>query len=168
MYNQVFSGTAVICYSKEYIMKKKPIEEIIAELNTPEGKESARKWTEEFFKRIEDRRQKVLSKEYILWLYNFVSEQKHIDDESALYIYEGIDAENGKIISDFLDYAEELAKEQRVCVVSDESCTFDNEEVDVRILDRYFNCFRMYGQGSITVISLLDEEPKHAYVKMHV
>ena len=43
---------------------------------------------------------------------------------------------------------------------------FDNEQVTVKIKDKYFNVSRMYGQGSWTSIGLLDEEPDYAFVKI--
>ena len=121
----------------------------------------------EYMKVYKEKKPIVSSKEYINWLYDYVTTNKRIDDDSAIYVYEGIDSNNGLILSTFLDYVEELAKEQRVLVVSDDECQFGNEEVVVKIKDRYFKCFRMYGQGVWTCVSLLTEEPNHAYVRLN-
>lgn len=129
-------------------------------------KETLRKM-EEYYNQIEKNKKKVTSKEYVDWLYEYVSTNKHVDDEGAIYTYKGINAENGRLLGVFLDYIiEELAYQQRVLVVSDEEVEFENEKVTVKIKDRYFEFFRMYGQGSWTSVSLLDEEPDYAYVKI--
>lgn len=143
-----------------------PLEELKERMKTPEFTKSAREYMEEYFARIEERKQKVSSKEYINWVYNFVSTNKHADDESALYTYKGIDAENGQILGAFLDYIKELAAQQRVLIISDKECGFDNEKVTIKIRDKYFEVFRMYGQGSWTSVGLLENEPDYAYVKL--
>ena len=143
-----------------------PLDELKKRMETPEFEESARKYMEEYFGRIEKNWEKASSKEYFDWVYNYVSANKHANDESAIYTYEGIDAENGQVLSEFLDYVEELAKEQRVLVVPDDECDFGSEQVTVKIKDKYFEIFRMYGQGSWTSIGLLDEEPDYAFVKI--
>ncbi len=121
---------------------------------------------EEYFGRIEKNREKISSKEYIDWVYDYVSVNKHADDEGALYVYEGIDAENGQVLSAFLDYVKELATQQRVLVTPADDCHFDSEQATVKIKDKYFEIFRMHGQGSWTSIGLLDEEPDYAFVKI--
>lgn len=143
-----------------------PLDELKKRMEMPEFEDSARKYMEEYFGRIEKTKEKVSSKEYINWLYEYVSANKHANDESATYTYEGIDAENGQVLSAFLDYVEELAKEQRVLVVPDNECDFGSEQVVVKIKDKYFEIFRMYGQGSWTSIGLLDKEPDYAFVKI--
>ena len=143
-----------------------PLNKLKELMETPEFQESAKKCVEEYFDKIEKRKQKVSSKEYINWLYDYVSTNKNADDESALYTYKGIDAEYGQILSAFLDYVKELASKQRVLVVPDEECKFDSEQVVVKIKDRYFEIFRMFGQGSWTSVSLLENEPDYAFVKL--
>lgn len=136
------------------------------QMETLELQESAKKWMEEYFGEIEKIKQKVSSKEYIDWLYDYVSTNKNADDESVLYTYKGIDAEYGQVLSAFLDYVKELAKKQRVLVVPDEECNFDSEQVVVKIKDKYFEIFRMFGQSSWTSVSLLENEPSYAFVKL--
>lgn len=143
-----------------------PLDKLKEQIKTPEFKKSAKKWVEEYFGEIEKRKQKVSSKEYIDWLYNYVSTNKNADDESALYTYKDIDAENGQILGAFLDYIKELAAKQRVLVVPDEECDFGSEQVVVKIKDKYFEIFRMFGQGSWTSVSLLENEPDYAFVKL--
>lgn len=133
---------------------------------SPEFPESMREWIGEYFGEIEKRKQKASSKEYIDWLYDYVSTNKSVNDESALYTYKGIDAEYGQILGSFLDYVEELATKQRVLIVSNEECKFDNELVVVKIKDKYFVIFRMFGQGSWTSVSLLEDEPDYSFVKI--
>ena len=136
------------------------------QMESPEFQEAVKEWIEEYFGKFEKRKQKASSKEYIDWLYDYVSTNKNINDESALYTYEGINAENGQILSDFLDYVKELAAKQRVLVVPDEKCEFDSERVVVKIKDKYFEIFRMFGQGSWTSVSLLENAPDYAFVKL--
>ena len=133
-----------------------PLDELKKRMETSEFEESARKYMEEYFGRIEKTKEKVSSKEYVDWVYDYVSASKHANDESATYTYEGIDSENGQ----------ELAKQQRVLVVPDDECDFGSEQVVVKIKDKYFEIFRMYGQGSWTSVGLLDKEPNYAFVKI--
>ena len=128
--------------------------------------ESARKYMEERLRRIWKNKNKVSSKEYIDWVYDYVSVNKHADDEDAIYVYEGIDAEYGQILGSFLDYVKELAIQQRVLVIPADYCEFDSEQITIKIKDKYFEIFRMYGQGSWTSIGLLDKEPDYAFVKI--
>ena len=143
-----------------------PLDKLKEQMETPEFQKSAKKWMEEYFGEIEKRKQKVSSKEYIDWLYNYVLINKNVNDESALYTYKDIDAENGQILGAFLDYIKELATKQRVLIVPDEECGFDSEQVVVKINDKYFEIFRMFGQGSWTSVSLLENEPDYAFVKL--
>lgn len=142
------------------------LDKLKEQMGTPEFQESAKKWIEEYFGEIEKRKQKVSSKEYIDWIYDYVSTNKNANDESALYTYKDIDAENGQILGAFLDYIKELATKQRVLVVPDEECKFGSEQVVVKIKDKYFEVFRMFGQGSWTSVSLLENEPDYAFVKL--
>lgn len=123
-------------------------------------------YIDDYFRKREEIEKKVSSDEYIEWLYNYVSENKHADEEGALYTYKGIDAENGKLLGVFLDYVKNLAKQQRVLVVLDEECYFSSEKVTIKIKDKYFEIFRMFGQGSWTSVNLLEEEPDYAFVKI--
>lgn len=128
--------------------------------------ESAKKIVEEYFGKIEEEKKRVSSSEYINWIYDFVSVNKSADDEGALYVYEGINAENGKLLGAFLDYVKTIAPKQRVAITTDDECRFDNEQVTIKIKDRYFKIFRMFGQGSWTSVVLLEEEPDYACVKL--
>ena len=57
-------------------------------------------------------------------------------------------------------------KDKKNTVTSDDDCEFDSEQVTVKIKDKFFEIFRMYGQGSWTSIGLLDKEPDYAFVKI--
>lgn len=143
-----------------------PLDELKRQMETPEFAESARKYMEEYFGRMEKNKEKVSSKEYIDWIYNYVSDNKQVDEESAALICKGIDSENGKILGTFLDYVKDLAIQQRVLVIQGDKYGFDSEQVVINIKDRYFELFRMYGQGSWTSINLMDKNPGYAYVKL--
>lgn len=141
-------------------------EEYKKRMESPEYAEETRKWIEEYFGEMEKRKEQVSSKEYIDWLYDFVIKNNGANDESALYTYEGTDAENGKLLSCFMSYVQKLAKEQRVTIVPDEECSFPSEVLAVKIKDKYFEVFTMYGQGSFTSVNLLEKEPDFAYVRL--
>lgn len=64
-----------------------PLDELKKQMDTPEFAASARKYMEEYFGRIEKNKEKASSKEYIDWIYDYVSSNKHADDEGALYTY---------------------------------------------------------------------------------
>lgn len=123
---------------------------------------------EEYFAKMEDQEKKVSSKEYIKWLYDYVSINKHVDSELANFFYIGTDAENGQLLSTFLNYVKELTAQQRVLVVSDEEYGFGSEKIVVKIMDKYFEIFRVFGQGSWTSVDLLDKEPDYAYVRISI
>lgn len=142
------------------------VKEMKEYMKTPEFEEKIRKHMQEHFRELEERISKVSSDEYIDWLYDYLSINKSVDDESALYKYEGIDKEYGSLVSYFFGYVKELAKKQRVMIANDEECEFYNEEVVVKIKDKYFNIFQMHGQGAWTCISLLENEPDYAFVKL--
>lgn len=142
------------------------VKEMKEYMKTPEFEEKIRKHMQEHFRELEERISKVSSDEYIDWLYDYLSINKSVDDESALYKYEGIDKEYGSLVSYFFGYVKELAKKQRVMIANDEECEFYNEEVVVKIKDKYFNIFQMHGQGASTFIYLLDNEPEYAFVKL--
>lgn len=121
---------------------------------------------EEYFAKIEEHREKVSSKEYIAWIYEYVSANNHVDNESALYFYEGIDAENGQLLSAFINYVKEIAIQQRVLIISDDKCGFENEQLVINVKDKYFEVFRMYDQGEWASVKLLNKEPDYTYVRL--
>lgn len=126
----------------------------------------AKKYFENYFAELESKRKQVSSQEYINWFYDYVSENGYIDDEDALYMDNKEDSANGRLLSSFLDYVGEVAKQQRVLIVSDDENYFNNEEVVVKIRDRFFEVFRIFGQGVLTGTILLKEEPNYSYVKL--
>ena len=109
--------------------------------------------------RVENDRKKVSSKEYIDWIYKYVSSNKIADSEDALYLYKGIDAENGKMLGAFFSYVEDLAHDQGLFLATE----FE-EEFFFKIRDKYFRIIELCGQGTITSIILLDKEPDCKYV----
>lgn len=121
---------------------------------------------DKWFEESEKRRQRAASQEYIDWLYNYVSTNKLLDDEDALYSKDAEVAENGALLSYFFGYIKELAEHQDVPVTSDDDSMFYNEEVNIKIHDKYFNLYMMCGQGARTFIALLEEEPNGTYVKL--
>lgn len=139
------------------------LDELEEKLNSPEFVEKTRKYMEERFAKQEELAKRVSSKEYIDWLYSFVSKNHGVDDDT---LYGGVDEENSRLLGVFLDFAEELAVQQRVLVVPDDDCDFDSEKIVVKIKDKYFDIFRMFGQGSWTSVCLLEREPNYAYVKI--
>ena len=106
------------------------------------------------------------SQEYLDWLYDYVVANGHADDESAAYVYEGIDSENGQILWAFCEYVRNLAKEQGIWVYYDPNLSFENYEVIVKIKDRFFSSFEMWGIGSWASVKLLDNEPDAEYVTL--
>lgn len=127
-------------------------------------------WTEliEYAERynavIESERKKVSSREYINWVYEYVSANKLADDESALYIYHGVDAEFGKSLGYFMSYVEDLARRQGLFVAYDDESYFDTKYVFIKIKDKYFKISTTWGQGSLTEVELLDTEPGYRCV----
>ena len=134
-------------------------------IDNPEFESYLKQSIKKYFQEKEEKERKVSSQEYIDWIYSYVSTNGGINDEEFLYSEESIDKENADVLEYFLDYIEKLAVTQRVLVVTNEDLEF-GEEVVVKIKDKYFNVFRMQGQGSWTYISLLENEPDYCYVKI--
>lgn len=137
----------------------------IREVPTAKEKESAQKFLEDFLSEMEEDRRKVSSEEYISWVYDFVSVNKAADDESAFYTYKGIDAENGQLLSAFFSYVRDLAEERGIPVVLHEEFDFPEAQVTIKIKDKCFDVVLITGQGAITTISLLEDEPER-FVKL--
>ena len=131
--------------------------------------EQVQKMTE-YFNKIEEEKKrfddKVRTKEYQDWLCNYLKKNKSIDDEEALYFKNQTDKENGGILSYFLHWIDEIAKEQRVMNVPDEDNIFEAYRYVVRMNDIYFEISLMIGQGALTFCVLCDE-PKHAIVNLN-
>ena len=132
--------------------------------NKTDDQESFLAFLQERADHQKEMRQKVSSAEYIDWLYNYVSSNRFADDESALYTYQGVDSENGQILSWFVGYRKELARSQGVPVVIEDNSPFGEEKVVVKIRDKFFQAFTMYGQGSWSGVGLLDKEPEEGYI----
>ena len=107
----------------------------------------------------------VKSKEYIEWLYNFVSQKGSIDDELVSYQCEGIDKEYGSLISTFFYIMIEKANEENIKIYTEDECAFPNQIIYIQMKDKYFKLLTMHGQGSWTKIALLDKEPQKEYIK---
>lgn len=108
----------------------------------------------------------VSSKEYLDWLYNYLQTNYRADDESAIYTYEGIDKECGSLLWAFGEYVRDLALERDIPITIDYNDCFDNQCVIVKIKDMFFEVYTMWGQGSWTCVTMLDEVPKDKYVKL--
>ena len=108
----------------------------------------------------------VESEQYLNWIYTYIRDVESVDSDSASYIKNELDRKNALLISKFMDYVEELSEQQRVLIFTNNECSFSNEDVAVKIKDKFFDLFRMYGQGTYTCVSLLPEEPKYCYVRM--
>ena len=149
-------------------MTKDILDDFLKRMDTPEFKESIRSFVQEQAAKRQKMRDKVSSKEYIHWVYDYVTTNKRADDEGALYVYKGIDSEYGQLLSWFMEYVKELAQEQgaQTAVTTDSTCMFGNEQVVIKIRDRCFSVFTMYGQGSWTNISLLGQEHSGPYVQI--
>ena len=116
---------------------------------------------------IANNKKRASSVEYIDWLYNYLLINEFIDDEVSLYECNDADVKNGDILTNFFDYVLEIAEKQGVHVAQDAEYAFDNEqEVFVKIKDRYFKASRVFGQGSVTSVSLLNEKPDYVYVEL--
>lgn len=105
------------------------------------------------------------SREYIEWLYNYVSFSpgKEFDDESVLYEKQTEDTKKAALLSYFLSHVINLAREQSVPNTPDEDNEFEELNYDIKIFDKYFNISNMVGQGSITFIREI-EQPSKKYV----
>ena len=130
--------------------------------------------SEEFAKYVDDyiderneKLKKVESKEYIDWLYQYIKENKYIEDEHMLYCAQGIDKDNGLLISTFMDMVMKKGEMQNVSVSYDvdEMC-FTEERIFVQIKDVAVELSRLHGQGTITMAVLLKTMPTDKFVKI--
>jgi hypothetical protein len=139
------------------------LKDLFAKMQEPDFAIEFEKYLQKDNKKQEERYRRASSKEYIDWLYGAVSKNGILYNE-CLFPYQMEDPQNGNLLTYFIDYIEQLADTQGVSVTTDTDCPFDNENVTVKIKDRYFSLFRMHELGLSTTIKLLDKEPDHAYI----
>lgn len=116
----------------------------------------------------EAKRKLVSSREYIEWIYNSLSSENEevFSDEDFAYS-DDPNKEKGLLLSQFLDYVDTLAEEQRVLNVPDKENEFETQNYIINVNDKYFAISMMCGQGSITFIHEV-QKPNHCYVKMEL
>ncbi len=123
-------------------------------------------WTNE----QREQEDKIHSKEYLNWLINFTDKDKYnsFDDDCTLYDNTLLEADkiNVELISKFSYYIESLANKQRVTNCPDEDNCFEVSNFYFRIGYQYYHISTMVGQGSVTFIEKLEEEPNCAYVRV--
>lgn len=95
----------------------------------------------------------VSSKEYENWLYNFLKTNRIADDEDALYLYKGKDAEYGVILSYYFTYLVRLHHDDLK-----ETCTngFYTEYYDFMLRDLPCRISTVFGQGANTFIQVMN------------
>lgn len=108
---------------------------------------------------------KVRSSEYIEWLYCYLHTHKSYSSYSLDSLDEN-DYENTNILDYFFSYLRELAKNQNVCIVQDHNIPFANEMVNVKIKDKYFEFYLIFGQGSLLEINTVQKNSSIRYVEI--
>lgn len=122
----------------------------------------------EFMKEREEKAKVVKTKEYLNWLVDCLTrrETHRYADEDALYDDNKIDSENGKLLSYFISYVDEIAQEQRVLNVTDPENEFETMNYVININDVFIDIGLMVGQGAITYCSLC-KKPNYCYVNLN-
>lgn len=121
----------------------------------------AKTYITDYIKQAIEQQDTVSSREYLQWLYDFILGHESMDTDAATYRYRGTDSENGQLLGALMDYVKILAKEQNVPVTENPECEFYNQAFIIKIQDRYFRIFQMYGQGSWTCVTLTNEQEQN-------
>lgn len=98
--------------------------------------------------------QKTSSKEYIEWLYNYVSllPEKEFDDVSILDEEQTEDTKKAALLSYFLTHVENLAHKQNIENKTDSENEFEVLSFNIKIFDKFFKINKMVGDFEITFI----------------
>lgn len=102
---------------------------------------------------------KIKSKEYIEWLYNYTNEIERWCDDDLLYRDDVSPElkENVELLSYFFNYVYEETNNQKVLIDDIE----DEETLFFKIKDTYYKIELICGQGSINIIEKLNSVPKY-------
>jgi len=105
------------------------------------------------------------SPEYIEWLYHYLSllPGKEFDDESILDEKPTEDTKKAALLSYFLIYVNNLAKNQGIENEPDKDNEFEEYNYDIKIFDKFFNISSMVGKSKITFIREI-EKPRQNHV----
>ena len=107
----------------------------------------------------EEKKNLVSSIKYLNWLYDFVKPNMVIDDETAYYeMQDGKDKENVALFPVLQEVISELADEQDVPNMLDETNEFQIYNYIFQYKDKFFQIDTITGQGSITFISLVQSD----------
>ena len=98
---------------------------------------------------------KVTSKEYLDWLYDYVKDDRTYDDETAPYkVKNETDRENLCRLSFLQKVIEDLSEENNVENIIDKENLFEAMNYNFKYRDKIFNISTMIGQGAITFIEI--------------
>lgn len=93
----------------------------------------------------------VASPEYKEWIYDFLNKYNCIHDESALYLYEGIDRAYGILCSYFHSYL--INNEKLPCIEIPEEHGLGHFYTPFKIHDKEYIIQTLIGQGAATWIT---------------
>ena len=101
------------------------------------------------------------TKDYLTWVYAETLEHKQIDDDpDASYDYNDEYNYKRNLLCYLFDDINELAKVQNIHTNTDQENMFETGAYDIKLFDKYFHILNMVGQGSLTIIEVLDKIPK--------
>lgn len=122
----------------------------------------------------------VSSDEYRQWLYENITSSMY--DDEFLYQQDNPNHENAQLLSSFYDYVDSKYEEQNLMIpfselnpmisfsdakkmVHDNSLGWENILLNFKIKGAFFSIQTEWGQGSMTTVTRLDNEPSY-YVEL--
>ena len=109
--------------------------------------------------------EKIKTKEYFDWIYNFIKLDAVYSDEEALdEKYEKSDNDNMLIISHFCAFIDKLAHEQGVKNMAMDE--FEVADYYFKLYDKFYRITTLSGLGSVTYINLAEDRPSK-YVRLN-
>lgn len=121
----------------------------VSEMNNEELQE----YIKEYLARLEEKDNKVKTKEWLQWALDKVNQYGKLDDEGVAYDTSWSKEDKNKfyLISNFHEYLISIAKSLNTPYI-DEDTTFETYETNFIYKEKPYHIFTMMGQGVITSI----------------
>lgn len=119
----------------------------------------------QYYNQLEKNFNYVQTPKYLKWLYNEVLSHKRIDDNpyrKQLYNTECNNQRN--FLSDFISYVDSKAKQQSIEMSLNTNCMFEDIAYNIKLFDKYFHIIQICGDGTTTIVTLLNDKPERVVV----
>lgn len=123
--------------------------------------EDIQNFVKEYFTRLEEKENKVKTKEWLQWALDKVNQYRKLDDEGVAYDTSWSEEDKKKfyLISDFHSYLISIASKLKI-EYQDYDSIFETYENNFIYNGEEYHIFTMIGQGAVTCISKGFEDPE--------